>query len=339
MTSGFSGEASISSMSRSVNTAASSQNNKKRKNETQLTSASEMEPEDEYTSDTVEGALGEKPKRKKKEKETTTTDLLKFLETMKSEIKDNFDDAKKQFEFMSGSVKALDERITIVEKKLAHNSGQQNLAYNRELELVQIEIRKLNLIFVGLQENTEENEESLIKMIENFCSKELEVRNVKVDTAHRLGYNMNGPKHIKVRFLSLSQRNAVFIARTKLRTKRIPVFVNEDLPPQTMTRRKVLRDECSKAYKLGHKTRLLGDRLFIADIAYELNENGKLVQWKSKAKTPNVRQYPYSPTPSTSLAQTDLQEQSSQESDIPMAFATAARIPRSPIQRTADETI
>ena len=252
----------------------------KRKNEVPATSASEIETEDASLSDTTEETSGAKPKKTRKEKETTTTDLMNFLETMKSEMKANFQEAKQQFESMSGSVKALDERLSIVESKIATNSNQPSLKYNHELELLQIESRKLNLIFVGLQDNSDETEESLINKIVNFCSNEVEVRNVQIDLAHRLAYNQFGPRNIKVRFLSLRQRNQVFNSRNILRTKKIPVFINEDLPPVTANRRKLLRKECSKAKDLGHKTRLLGDRLWIDDLPYEIDDKNDLIRVK-----------------------------------------------------------
>ena len=107
----------------------------------------------------------------------------------------------------------------------------------------------------------------------------LELENVPVDSAYRVGQFRldNKPRNVKIKFVCESHRNKVFAKRHITRDKRINIFINEDLPPTTQKRRALLRTECNKAYKLGKKTRLLGDRLIIDGLAYEINDEEKLV--------------------------------------------------------------
>jgi len=181
---------------------------------------------------------------------------------------------------LAQSLESVVERVSKVETAV-----QSTSPYNPDTEKIHIELRKLNLIFVGFKETEGETETSLISTIIDFCAQVLEVGKAEIDSAFRIGlapYSETSSRNIKVRFFSLRQRNAVFNARNKLREKRIynTVYINEDLPPLTLRRRKVLRDECKKANAAGANTRLLGDKLWIENLAYVVDENEKLVQWK-----------------------------------------------------------
>jgi hypothetical protein len=89
-----------------------------------------------------------------------------------------------------------------------------------------------------------------------------------------------------VKFIREFHRNAVLQGRKLLREKRIPVFINEDLPPETVKRRYQLRMECNKASQAGKRTRLLGDKLIIDDVTYIIDEEGRFVQQQGKQRQP-----------------------------------------------------
>ena len=229
--------------------------------------------------DSVESASHSKTKKRKEH--PTTLDLMKFLKTMDSK----YDNTNQKVESVLNSVKSLEERISKVEETVQTSHKQYLNGYSKEFEQIQIDLRKLNLIFVGITEVPNETESDLLNYISEFCKDELNHNGVQLDTAHRLGNNRFGPRSIKVKFLSLRQRNEIFTSRDTLRTKKIPVYINEDLPPFTANRRKILRVECNKAIKSGNKTRLLGDKLWISDTLYELNDKNELVRAKINNKT------------------------------------------------------
>ena len=171
-------------------------------------------------------------------------------------------------------VETLETRVEALETKLEANNCKK---LERELEKAQIELKKLNLIIVGLHEEKIETPQNLIDWLHDFINNALELRNIEIDMAYRVGVSVNNkPRNIIVKFARASHRVAVFNNRNKLRDKDIPVYINEDFPPDTLTRRYYLRMECKKAHSLGKVTRLLGDQLIIDNITYGLDENRQL---------------------------------------------------------------
>ena len=254
-------------------------------NESELLSDTETEKDEPCTSES-------NPVPKKKKKETTTTELMNFLKAMDTKFDTKFDKTNEKVDSVLNSVKSLEERIAKVESTVSESETKHSTQFNalsKEMEQIQIDFRKLYLIFVGLKEDAGETERVILNKINDFCKVELEVGEVQLDTAYRFGDNRFGPRHIKVKFLSLRQRNEVFSSRNRLRTKKIPVYINEDLPPQTTNRRKLLRKECTEAKDSGHKTRLLGDKLWIDDIPYEMDDKNTLVRAKSIVYKKNQR--------------------------------------------------
>lgn len=205
------------------------------------------------------------------------------MESMKSEIIQKLDDAvcaqNKTIEHLSQSVKSLDERVQQIENT-GGNVQQEIESLHHLLEMQEIEVRKSRLVFVGFDENDDNKEPSIMKRIIDFCKDQLKIE-IQLDSAFRFGRpDHNGLRKIKARFVSLSQRDAVFVARDILRKNRIPVFINEDLPFVTTQRRRMLRAECSKAIAMGKEARLRGDQLWINNSAYCIDKTDRLVPWR-----------------------------------------------------------
>ena len=169
----------------------------------------------------------------------------------------------------------LETRIVTLESSIVKQNVKR---YDSELEKLQIDSRKLNLIIVGLRDDRNETNQNLLDLLYNFIRDALELQNIAIDIAYRLGTSRDGnlPRNIKIIFTKQSDRLLVLKSKDKLRDKNIPVYINEDLPPHTLERRHLLRIECNKAHKMGKVTRLLGDRLIIDNITYFLNDDKKL---------------------------------------------------------------
>lgn len=151
--------------------------------------------------------------------------------------------------------------------------------HDNELEKINIELRKLNLIVVGLADDVAENEQSLRTKLQSLITEKLTQSEVIIDNAYRIGKHKHGfTRPIKLQFRHKSHRDLIWNNRNNLRTMKTSIFVNEDLPPATQNKRRILRTECSKFFKLGHSTRLLGDKLFIDSVCYELDTNNELIQ-------------------------------------------------------------
>ena len=267
------------------------------------------------------------------EGEPSLKDILKCMKRGQKKLSQDLNNLSKNFQDqitkVTESVIELQERVTNVEANL----GNTNLSDAQlwELEKIQIESRKLYLIIVGLIDIENETETNLIERVLTLFREDLEVSEVFVDNAYRVGKSINGSRNIIVRFFGLSDRNKVFYARKKLRDKDIPVFINEDLPPQTFKRRKLLRSECKKASDLGKKTRLLGDKLWIDNIAYVVNSDEKLIQLKPNTRTSKAYG---NPNPISSGVSTSrnivLRQQKKTKMPVPPPFTATTALPRSP---------
>jgi hypothetical protein len=188
-------------------------------------------------------------------------------------------DIKSSVESVKGEVNVLTSRIVTLESTTSQTQSKSS-DHSKELEQIQIVIRKLNLIVVGLFEDVNETEASLLQKMQSFVETDLELEGVPVDHAFRLGpLRTDGrSRNVKIKFVCESHRTKVWNNRMILRSKKIGIYVNEDLPPVTQNRRALLREECNKAFQLGKRTKLHGDRLSIDDVWYEMTEDGVLIQ-------------------------------------------------------------
>ena len=176
------------------------------------------------------------------------------------------------------SVQEVNKRVDSVELAVKQTNGVLT-HHEKELEKIRVELRRLNLIFVGVRE---EIGEDIAAVVKNLIDTELELDSdiIPIDTVFRFGVpRSNAPRNIKVKFACETARSKVWNVRDKLITKKTGIFVNEDLPPITLERRRLLRLEARKAKDLGHSTKLMGDRIMIDRLTYELDDSGTLVQF------------------------------------------------------------
>ena len=141
-----------------------------------------------------------------------------------------------------------------------------------------MELRKLNLMVVGLADDVSENDQSLRIKLQNLITEKFTQSEVIIDKAYRFGKFEHGfTRPIKIQYRYESHRDLIWNNRNNLRTMKTSIFINEDLPPLTQNRRRILRNECNKFFKLGHSTRLLGNKLFIDSVCYELDPSDVLI--------------------------------------------------------------
>lgn len=180
---------------------------------------------------------------------------------------------------LNSALKILQERVEVIESTV-EGLTDSLLRHDSELEKIKINLKNQNLIIVGLDESVDETEDLLVQKLNNFITSTLETDPVNIDTAFRFGAKCEGkPRNVNVKFCRESHRNAVFNARHTLFRKKLRIYINEDLPPETRTRRHQLRIECHKAVNLGKNARLVGDKLIIDNVVHVLSQDGKLVQY------------------------------------------------------------
>jgi hypothetical protein len=219
-------------------------------------------------------ATRSKGKKRRAEEEPEENSLDTIVELFKK----SHNEVLTRLDLIHGSIEKLSERVDTVEVKVQESSAKitENCSkisqHDSELESIRVEMRKYSLIFVGLSEDPNMD---LWNQVQTIISDVLELddKMIIIDKIHPIG-----PRSAKVKFVSESSRDTVFYSRKKLREKKTNYYINEDLPPITQQRRYLLRQEEKMARNLGRTTRLLGDRLVIDNISYEINNEGVLVQ-------------------------------------------------------------
>lgn len=126
----------------------------------------------------------------------------------------------------------LSERLVAQDTKIQNLQSEVDSLKNTveivssENNLLWVEVNKLNLVFQGITDNENESDEELNITISNLL-RELTGENCPFDTAKRQGKFNATNRIVKVRFLSIQQRDEVFSKRF---ITKYPVFINEDLP-------------------------------------------------------------------------------------------------------------
>ncbi len=182
---------------------------------------------------------------------------------------------QQQLENLKVDVKEIKEALEL--------NGTGGKAQNTDLELIQIELRKLNLLITGLCEELDETPSSLLSKVTQFFREALALKDIDIDIVHRIGVHVeNRVRHVKVKFQREAHRNLVWNSRNRLRENGMAIFINEDLPPATLKKRFLLRTEGKKATAAGKTVRLLGDKLVVDNVTYTLDDNEKLVQLQGR---------------------------------------------------------
>jgi len=117
-----------------------------------------------------------------------------------------------------------------------------------DTELIEREVKKLNLVILGLADfdtqSIDQLKEQVAKLVLGLTGKQIET-----DTVHRLGkYQLGNNRPVKVRFLSLTDRDLVWSNRLNSNP---PIFVNEDLPFVTRKDFAILRKKSKELKEKG----------------------------------------------------------------------------------------
>jgi hypothetical protein len=227
------------------------------------------------------------------ELKTLFMDLARKIDQSLSATNDIKDDLKE----IKTLVSSQGERLTHVEDRVGHAETSVKKLIN-ENEDLRREINKMNLIIDGIPDPAEEDEDALYTRVKVFIS-DLVGEEISFDTAFRLGHHkLNHRRPIKVRFLSMIQRNLVYTNRGKTAP---PFYINEDLPYSILRDHGILRDRKRNEIrngthpdqiKIDYKTRTIS----IANVLHGVN-NGILLPQR------NPSSLAYSqPQPSSSRA-------------------------------------
>jgi archaellum component FlaC len=157
-----------------------------------------------------------------------------------SEIKDDLKEIK-------SLVSSHGQRILNVEDRVSHveTSVSKLVQENEDLRK---ELYKMNLIIEGIHDPVGEDDDALYAKVKLFIC-DVVGEDITFDTAFRLGHQKpHFRRPIKVRFLSVIQRNLVYSNRSK---KAPPFYINEDLPFSVRRDHGILRDKKRNEIRMG----------------------------------------------------------------------------------------
>lgn len=194
----------------------------------------------------------------------------------------NFKEVKEAVFQISTAIKKVEENVEQLNVRVGINENTIS-SHQSEIEYLQIQARRLNLIIVGIAESLGESSEMLSKKVQDLFTKTLEINDIAIPTdgCFRFGKSRPGnPRNIKVKLCTELHRETILAKRNLLKDKKLNIFINEDLPYSVMTRRRQLRLERNKARLSGKQAQMKGDLLIIDKNKYKI-ENGTLIQVNS----------------------------------------------------------
>ena len=176
------------------------------------------------------------------------------LDRLTQEISDNnikLNDLSKETDDLKLSIETsqeiTDEKFKEINKKLKNDKQQhgnkidelwQENEYLREkLRDIEDRSRRDNLRIDGLQEVENETWEQTEKILKGMIQEKLEIQDINIERAHRVGSTSNtSPRTVVAKFSSFKGKQLVLSAAKKLKGQNI--YINEDFSKETMDIRK-----------------------------------------------------------------------------------------------------
>jgi len=159
-----------------------------------------------------------------------TQETLVQVQTQLAEVAESADQIKKSLndlkEEFTAKLSDHDNRLSFLEGDITSIHQQLN-SNSKANDSLYLEVNKLNLILSGIEEIPHETTDDLLECVKDLLQRAVG-HPVAVDHAYRIGLGTR--RKIKLRMLTLTERNAVFKASKNLPAS---VFINEDLPPYT----------------------------------------------------------------------------------------------------------
>ena len=181
----------------------------------------------------------------KTEQEVRYQEIKTSLEFTQKE----YDDLKKEFAKLKEENGKLYHEVTNL-NRTHHTTIPQIKEFEDRLDYLDDKQRKCNLIVSGLTENEVENNEQSHKNILQFFEGKMNLPNMELVAAHRLGRpRPNNIRDILVKFRNQDQRDAVFKKKKCLQGNH--VFIREDYCKSTQDIRKQLLPKLQEARKQG----------------------------------------------------------------------------------------
>jgi archaellum component FlaC len=171
----------------------------------------------------------------------TLNQIAQLLDTKLNPLHTRFDNLDKSLELQNERIKELESEVQTLKSTVQKVSNENELLWR--------ELYKVNLVFCGVPERPNESSEELSNKVSKVIHDTVG-KNFHFDTAHRIGKSVNQyPRPIKVRFMSIFERNEVYTKRFNVSR---PTFINEDLPLTTRKTHSEMRKKRKELLENGY---------------------------------------------------------------------------------------
>ena len=211
--------------------------------------------------------------------------IIKDIKNIKTELSDvtrKYDDVKKEvnkckdIEEKFKEVQKTQELIGLLDTELKA-SEQENWQLKEKLLQQEAYTRRDNLLLLGIEEQSNENCENLVRM---FLSSKLGIpessaKTLLISRCHRLGRKKNTyPRPVIIKFLLHSERMMVWQKRLEL--KGTSFIIKEDFPQEIQNRRKVMLPLFKEAKLRDKSSKLTGERVTYKGRTYSYSHANEL---------------------------------------------------------------
>ena len=189
-------------------------------------------------------------------------DLIKRLDSMEKILKDEQDDNQKNIHEMNEEVKTLKDKILEMESRQDYQDDQS---------------RRNNIRISGLPEDANETWEMTQQKVADLLKEKLEMPDVEIERAHRTGRRLEGkPRQVVAKMLRYCDREKALRNSNKLKPPVRPstasgssnpprIYINEDLCPASLKKRKDKQPELVQAREQGKFARFVHTRLVVKE--------------------------------------------------------------------------
>jgi len=203
--------------------------------------------------------------------------ILKLVEGLKTRVKkieQRQDDLEKSLEFTQ-DLHTKDIQ-TLQEKHVEQcNLNLENIAkLNEQIRKLEDRNRRNNLRIDGIKENDGETWQDTEKKVLNILEKKLNVTNVAIERAHRMGkLNSEDDRPRTIIFKLLNYKDKQLILGNAKQLSKTGMYINEDFSDETNKIRKDLRVRMKKAREEGKYSIISYDKLIIRNFRTNKHTN------------------------------------------------------------------
>ncbi|CAG7716220.1 unnamed protein product [Allacma fusca] len=177
--------------------------------------------------------------------------LSKKMDSMETRVTKRLDEVEER---IAGRIEILEARVDELEaencqlkgaiEEMREENAEIREKYGKMVNQQDRINRRNNLIFMGVEEKSGETPGQLRENIQKLINVELEIDDVFIDAAYRVGRGKTRP--VKVRVIRMSEKDAILKNKRKLKSKNIPIFIIPDLTPEDAAKSKQVREERRK---------------------------------------------------------------------------------------------